>query len=374
MADDFLVFLVAGLIIIAVLIAGFAMYPFNWGAGEKKCCEPSQDILDFQGALFVGPKDIDTYRPYELGHFTADFESGLNIYTLGNKVIKNGVLFGDTDFRYHIESLHIEEVQIKFVVRDTNNYGPLVVKVNGIVLEERAFEKGEYTINAPVNILSDDMLVEIYATSSGLRLWAPTYYDLGDVRLLVKGFSQNSLAYSFTTIEEYNTFSEGRIELQLDENVGEIVITMNDREIYSGPVTNLQTFKFSKSYLNYGQNYMAIYAKENSRFSGTAKMLIFYKTIYDTRLDVPFSLNQTEFDKLKTGRITFDILSVTRGGGLSVKIACDNRVTYNAYADLAEGNYEFTFDKSNVRLGTNYLIIGSVDKGVFAIKNVAVKI
>ena len=246
--------------------------------------------------------------------------------------------------------------------------------VNGEIVEKRDFDIGEYTIDINRAILDNEIFIEIYAESSGLRMWAPSYYELSDLSITVKGFAQNSFAYAFMITEEYNMFNEGRLELSFDENIGEIVITINDREVYSGPVKNLESFRFDKSYLRYGQNYMAIFAKENSKFSGNAKMLIFYKTIYPTRLEVPFSFNQTEYNKLKTGRITFDVIQVTSGGGVSVKIVNDNQVTYNAYGTLGEGSYEFTFDKSNVRIGTNILVIDSVDKGIFAIKNVAIRV
>jgi len=370
MADDFIVFLVAGLIIIAVLIAGFSLY--NWIPSGEKCCE-SNDIADFAGALIVGPRDILTYTPFDMGHFEANFEQGTNIYTLGDQVIKNGVLFGNNNFKYHIQSLYVEDVKIRFTVAETNNYGQLVIKVNGNVAESRNFAKGEYTINVDKALLNDDVFVEIYAESSGLRIWAPDYYELSDIRLIVSGFTQNSFAYAFSAYDEYNMFNEGRIELNMAENAGEIVISINDMELYSGPVKTTESIKFSKDYLRYGQNYVKIFAKENAVLSGNAKMIIFHSMIHDARLEVPFSFNQTEYNKLKTGTITFDVVNIIKGGGISVKIVSNNQVTYNAYTTADAGSYDFTFEKANVRVGANLLMIDSVDGAIFAVKNVAVR-
>lgn len=370
MADDFIVFLVAGLIIIAVLIAGFMLYPWT---PEDKCC-PEREILDFEGALIVGQKDINTYRPFELGYFNADFASGTSIYTLGNRAIKNGVLFGNAPFRYHIESRYVEDARIKFTVTDTNNYGPLMIVVNGYIIEKRHFTPGEYTILVPKQLLSDSMYIEIFAESSGLKIWAPSYYELADIRLVITGFTQNSFAHAFFITEEYDMFNEGRIELTMDKNKGDIVILMNDIELYSGPITDIEALRFDRSYLRYGQNYVTIMATENSEFAGYAKMMVFYKTIHPARLEIPFSLNQSEYDSMARGVISLDVVQVIKSGGLTVKIVKDNQVTYNAYAGLGVGSYQFDFDKANVRTGEHMLLVDAVDNGVFAVKNVAVKV
>jgi len=371
MADDFIVFLVAGLIIIAVLIAGFTLYPWAPGCVD---CEPTTDIVDFEGALIVGQKDINTYRPFELGYFNANFASGTNIYTLGDKVVKNGVFFGNMPFRYNIESMYVEDASIKFTVRDTNNYGPLMIAVNGQVIEKRDFPAGEYTINVPRQLLADNMFIEIYADSSGLRVWAPAFYELGDLRIIVNGYTQNSFAYAFFITEEYDMFNEGRIELNLDKNIGEVTVLINELEVYSGPLENIESLRFDKSYLRYGQNYLSILGNANSDIAGYAKMMIFYKTIHPTRLEIPFSFNRTEFDSMKRGLITLDVVQVIKGGGITVKIVRDNQVTYNAYAGLGVGSYQFDFEKASVAQGENLLLIDSVDNGVFAVKNVEVRV
>ncbi|MEM7819450.1 MAG: hypothetical protein QXD48_01330 [Candidatus Aenigmatarchaeota archaeon] len=370
MADDFIVFLVVGLIILAVLMATFVGIETP---KEKDVTYPTKTIESLEGSFIIGPKDISTFKPYDIGYFVADYLSGENIYNLGDRIIKNGLLFGETNVKYHISG-NIDDLKILFTVKKTNNYGPLIIKLNGNIIDKSNFNEGEYTISINNEMLTNDIILEIAAESSGIRMWAPTFYELKDIKIIAKSFSQNSFAYNFFLIDEYNTFKEGRLELNLDENIGNIIITMNDHEIFSGPIKNVQSFKFDKSHIRYGENYLRINAKENSSFVGHARMLIYYKTEYESRMEIPFNLNESEYKKLKTGAIVFDIVDIISPGGLSVKIVHENQVMYNQYAIAEERGYLFTFDKNNVKQGTNILIIQTVDNAVFAIKNIGIEI
>jgi hypothetical protein len=367
--DDFVAFLVIGLVIIAALMAAFMVNP-QWKGNATYVPEHTESIY---GSYVIGTKDVSTFRPFDIGYFVADFTSDKTAYDLGNRIIKNGLLFGDVRTNYHISG-DIEDLSVLFNVKQTNEYAPLVVKLNGATVVKDYFKEGNYTVYLAKGNLPDDVNIEISAESSGIRLWAPAYYELEDVMISSKGFSHNSYRYDFYLDEEFNTFSEGRLELNMDKNLGDIVITINDMLLYSGPVKNAQTFKFDKTYLQYGNNVLTISAKQNSDLEGHARMLVYYTTKHTTRMEVPFNINATEYSKMKNGLITFDITNVVAPGGFTVKIVSNNEILYSTYGTAGANSYSFDFSKGNIRQGTNYLVIQAIDNAVFAIGNIAVNI
>lgn len=367
--DDFITFLVIGLVIIAAAMAVFMVKP-EYNGNQSYV---PQDTIGLHGAAIVGAKDITTFKPYDVGYFIADFVNDEGVYTLGNKIIQNGILFGNTKTDYHVNG-DFEDISISFTVRDTNNYAPLEIKINGQTAAKDVYKKGSYTVSLASGSLPDDIVIELSAESSGIRMWAPTYYELEDIRIMSKGFSQNSDRYDFYLTEEFNKFQEGRLELNMDENMGDIVISMNDLLLYSGPVKNVQSIKFNKDILQYGNNILTISAKQDSRLTGHARMLVYYTTKHTTRMEVPFNINTSEYTQMKNGQISFSITSIVSNGGLTVKIVNANDVLYNNYATVNAQSYSFDFAKSEIRQGTNYLVIEAVDNAVFAIANIAVKI
>ncbi len=359
-------FLVAGLVIMAALLVLFG------GLGQIAYLGPigikTGEILAYNitGASLVGPEDVDAHKKYDLD-LNISYIKGTEIYPLESMELSNGLFFGSNSIKYNLKADGIDSITVSFRIVRTNSYAPLIVKINNEVVHEQVYYPGYASISIDEG-LSDDMLIEIEAASSGWQIWAPTVYSIEDVELEVKSYLLNTNEFKFTLMEEYDNFDQGRIDIQLDENMGDLIVEMNNRIIYSDVVSNYKTIEFNKTRLRSGENILAVKAGVNSLFVGSASLLIFYKTEEVSRIETILNLTESQYNSFDQGKIRFTIVDLIEPGGVSAKIMYGDEAIYSEYKTASTGSYEFTFSKASVRQGENKIIIESIDDAVFLMK------
>lgn len=366
-----MIFLGAGLAILVVMLllfGGGLSITQNYGFG------PGGGIhYNVTGAVLVGPEDVNAVSRYDIDINTS-YTKGETTHEAEGKELFNGLLFGSNSLKYELDSNGIEDLVISFRVTRTNNYAPLVIRVGDSIIEKKNYALGEYDVGVDKKLLSDKMTVEISAESSLWRIWAPTLYGLDNIEISEKSYSYQPNEFSFFLKEdEYRTFSEGKIDLSLDESVGGLAIEMNDNPVYSDVVSNYQSIKLTKSELRLGDNTLQLKANINSRFTGKAKLIIFYKTQSEHILEMPFNITESRRNSMDRGTISFDIVDVTKSGGFSVKIMSGSEELFSEYGTAEERSYSYSFGKGNVNAGVNRVVIRSVEGATFSVYDLSVK-
>ena len=370
MPNEFIVFLVGGLAILALMLVLFGG-PFSTETVEIGVVG-KEISANLSGAALVGSENVDSLKPYYTDINTS-YTKGAVVHEVDDKELFSGLLFGSNNIEYLLDEAGAESLTIKFDVVETNGYAPLIIKVNDNLVKEKTYVLGEYEIVVDKSLIQDTILVSIQAGSSGWKIWAPTVYKLSDIELVVKSYSQQNNEFVFTiSDDEYDMFRKGRIDLTLDDNIGSFVAELNNKVIYSGIVEDYESLEFNQSSIKKGENVLELRAGMNSLFTGEANLLIFYKSRRQNTIQQEFNLTEGEYKTMKRGRISFEVVSVIEDGGMSIKIESDGEELYSQYATVGEGRYNFDFESDDVEIGTNTMSIESIDDALFAIKDLEI--
>lgn len=365
MANEFLIFIAAGIVIMAGMLLFFGggfQLPGTIGTG-------SVENTSLAGSFAVGPSGEEVRKTLDIERFNVSNLKDTKTVTIGEREVRNGLLFGSSSIKYFLSA--IDSLEIDFTVVRTNSYAPLVIRLNGKVIESKLYLPGEYKVS--VGNLSQENTVEISAESSSWKIWAPTLYELSNIKFVVKSFVSEAKSFEFTVSDnEYKNFKSGRVDLILDQNIGNLIADLNGKIFYSSQLKNVQTLAFNKSSLNAGKNTILLKGSENSAFSGRADIIIIYVSDAEQMVEFPFNVTQSIYNRMKTGTVSFDVISVSKQGGVGTKIISDSVQMFSQYEKAAVGSYSYDFDKSNVRVGINKLLIQSVDKAVFNVKDIDV--
>ena len=262
MADDFVVFLGAGLAIMAVLIAAFSATVTGVGFGD-----------DF----------ITSTKIIELGDFDASYIDAVTLRDLGGRNLTSGLFFGDQTSAYTFTENGIRDATLRFTVVRSNELAPLAIHVNGHLVQSNVLAPGEYEIIVPREFLNESMKIELIPISSSWQIWAPTLYELHDIVIETRSFTFKDAVFDFVLLDEFRNFDEGRLDIVFTENFGALTIEINDQEAFNGFTQRQMTLDLDKDLLTEGINTLEFKPNVNSKFSGSATIIVFYTT----RGDVP---------------------------------------------------------------------------------------
>src|SRR3989344_5546117 len=221
MADEFLTFLVAGLIIIAILLVIFAGGIFVEGIDGPREFTTRKTVT---AAAIIGPQDVNVTKVFT-ANFDASYTKQTTTQSAGTSEIRNGVLFGSSTLKYTVNAAEIEAMAIKFDVTRTNSISELVIVINNQTFLEQKLFRGHYEYIVPREFLSEKMDIIISARSSTWRLWAPNLYNLENIDFVIKAFSLEQEETNFFLEDwEHDNFRTGKVELNLEENIGRMVL------------------------------------------------------------------------------------------------------------------------------------------------------
>jgi len=368
MPDPFIVGLVGGLILLAVLMGAFGPTGLLTGSGAAYGYTPEL-VKDIKNATPVGVEEKEFSKVYNFAVQVSNVKQ-TRTESADYKKIFSGLMFGEDSLRFFMRADGVEDARVSFHVKNTNSYGPLVIKLNGESVFSETLNIGDYSIFLPKRDNLTDYNVEILAGSSGARMWAPAFYELENVKLDVTSYVLSSSQVKFT-FDDFQKFTRGELELHFDEHFGTAIIELNGEEIFRGPADEFQLVKFSNR-IGY-QNLLTIKSEHDSKFTGSGTLKVFYTVPVVTKIELPFSVAESKYNSKLRGYIKFNIVDVSRAGGYTVKIYHDGSALYNQYMRAEEGYQSFTFTSRDVRIGENILVIESVDGAAFSVKDLQVR-
>ncbi len=271
-SNEFTYFLVAGLMILAILLV-----IFNTGVQVVKKNTTTSGQQGFVEAVktFSIPyvAASDTYQSYAIN--------------LGDKELKNGLLFGDEKINYEINKNALQAASVRFTVTSNNGLGKMMIKVNNTVIANRKFDPGNYEISIDPSMLSDKTDIEISVESSYWRIWAPSLYKLADVTIKYSSFNNDFSQYKFYLGNEFNNLEFAKIDLNLNNSIGNLIVYLNGNIVWNSPTANVQSINLDKTKLLYGDNIITFKGSPNSFFAGSARIVVVFLT------DVPQYINNT---------------------------------------------------------------------------------
>lgn len=357
MANDFVYFLVGGLVIIGAMMAFFGS-SFDYGQAT------GSTLLGVGSPIFVGANNFD-----DVETLAASFEANnyleSKLFDVGSRRLSNGLLFGSENLEVDVGNA--EFVSVSFDVINTNSYGALVVRLDDNVVFEQLLDVGHYEY-----VFGPAHKVKLEARNSEWRIWAPAIYDIENVRVSANVYPRDISTYTFR-VNEPEKVQEARIDFSLYDNSGTLIVKLNGDTIYNGAVNQKQTIYLDRSKLD-GLNILTFDAGQDSRFAGLATIAMTKRTLRDKQMFATINLSGSEYAKFSRGTLAFDVVDVFRPGGYMIKITNGNRVLLSEYVKLERGYFEFVLKKEHLQPGLNVITITSLDDAAFNVQGLTTRL
>ncbi len=354
--DEFMLFLVGGLVIIAVLLVAFGAYFTSY--------DQAPPFSGFGSPIFVGMADfesVDTlYASFDANNFAQT-----SVFSMESGQVLNGLLFGSTSIKLNVGNA--QSISISFDIESTNGYGPIIIKLDDNVVYQNRLDVGHYEFT-----FGQGRRVEIASGSSDWRIWAPSLYVLNNVRIAATVYPREISTYTFE-LNDPEKVQAARIDFNLRDNAGSLIMKLNCDVIYDGALNPTQSIYIDQSKLN-KLNIITFDAREDSKFSGRATIALTSVTEQERALQATINLTQDEYNRFRSGTLAFSIVDVFRPGGYTIKIVNGGSVLLNEYVKLEKGYFEFALKKENLRPGLNTVIISSLDNAAFNVQGLITRL
>ena len=267
-----------------------------------------------------------------------------------------------------------ETLMISFSIDKTNGYAPLVIKVNGREVKRDVLPRGNYELSIDNEFLSNEMDIEIYPESSSWKFWAPTVYELSSINIATESFNERPYVFNFDLSDKFTTFKSGRMNINLFENKGKLMVIVNNNTIFDDAPGNYQNVEFYRESVVDGLNVLELRASEGSNFIGNAVLAIKYTSTQENKISQIFEVTNNTYNQFLNGEISFDITDVSQEGGVQISIENDNGKTFTKFENAQSQRFTYDLNITNIAKGTNNLVIESLGGAVFAVKNVRVSV
>ncbi len=260
--DEFIVFLLVGLLILGVLVGVFAI--------AELFKEPEKARPIFEEKLV-----IKTARfAMEASNLRAQ-----KTHELGTIELHNGLLFGKRDYAFNLSTgdntSKIEELSMDMTVKRTNTYGKLTLKANDNVIVNDKLLLGDYRFDIDKSLFNGHVIIEMEPESSYWRIWAPTLYEV-EASLDYVTHDKRTDEFSFVLGNETETLKYVNVDFIFDKNIGDLTVEMNGNRIFSGPADKLEEINVDIELVKKGLNVITFSAEEDSVYSGRGVVVVGY--------------------------------------------------------------------------------------------------
>ena len=252
---------------IGFLLFVLAFFVFSMVPEDSKYRSPSKVLegleFGFQkkeplgDTILIYESDIGKLGALTVQHAAAsmgNFEAG---YALGRvlvsekkeAVVKNGFFSSNQKLEYEFDGSETEKAVLLFTVANSNLYGHLVVEMNDEVVYSNWTVNGTYEVENS-DIKNGTNEIELKAKSSGSKFWAPTIYELKDVKLEVEKYQFKSKTMPFVVPKEiFDKWVQGTFTMAIPRYSaeGDLVVKVNGNIVYNGtPIGRVLAIPFSK--------------------------------------------------------------------------------------------------------------------------------
>ncbi len=301
--------------------------------------------------------------PASVGHVLTD----RTIKEKDELFIENGV------FKKNSESITFsahqgKRAEISFVVNDSNYYGTLNIMLNGELIYSNYTYPQEFKI-VTFDLKEGENKIDIYASSSGLKFWAPTTYHLLDFKLKIKDYETTKVEKYFQLNDyEINGFRKGILAFNVAESEinSDLNVEVNDKPLYKArPLPTSQPIESeiyrAKHSLKPGENKITFFTDSGDSSSyydiDTILLRIFFYASDEYLEGIrTFDVSQRKmrfFDNANyTGRIIIDISDVLLDNGITLTL---NDKTFHSRKVGSPGKIIYEFNKEDLKLKDNVL-------------------
>ncbi|HDR53104.1 MAG TPA: hypothetical protein ENN60_00295 [archaeon] len=262
-------------------------------------------------------------------------------------------------------------------IDETNNYGPLILTLNGNEIWKDFPGEGRLEVELPIAYLQSENSLKLSAGSSGWRIWAPTIYKIEELKVMETLSRDEEQTFTFTlSKDELKNYYMGRVYVgYMNPQIsGELAITLNNENvIFRGePGTGAFNTAFSSGIRETNTISFKL-LKDGYYEMRNVEVVIFTRTNASSIFVTNFEVEPVNLAQLRDGSWTGVI-------EIRVNVAADDilRVTLSSETDrqlyeakAPEGLLELAFTGDEVS-STNRLMIESPN--VYEITDVKIKL
>jgi hypothetical protein len=318
--DDFAYVLVAAVIIIAVLLAIFALIP---PGGIGLVTEIENFTLG--GVGFTG----ESMQSLPYGNFRV---GDVNTETLKSipQIQVSSSYFGGVTEKQEVRVLNAyvplaREATMTFRVHDsTPTYGNLIIKWNGKELYKDGASKGVYTLHIDRQSIYEVNNLEISADGPGLFFWASTVYILRDFSVKLDYGTMKLLPFVLGSTE-LESFKNGALEFTSPASgTTKLTVKVNGAQVFSAVPAASESVKFDlyNSGITPGNNMITMSVQGDPIALQNVLLKIFLSTdnlVKERAINIP-SDKYDLFSQGYRGVLEFNVDRITRQGSMSIKL------------------------------------------------------
>lgn len=264
-----------------------------------------------------------------------------------------------------------ESGALYFQVESTSGMGTLIAWVNGAAIWSGNPKAGEIVETRFAVEPGAANEVRFSVTSSGFRLWSPSIYELGKIRIRESEQVQMRQNFEFEVSKaEVDDWSMGRVVFQIADsasravNTPDLIVKMNNATIFAGKPAKgslpvIVDFGKAAAAIRDGNNSLSFEIAGEGQYDIEGTEVIIFSNIEGRREpSFRFELTQDEVNGLRdealNGVVTFRVISP---GTLSVSIVDASGGEKVLLSEMSGnvGTVDLPFGRQQVTAGTNTL-------------------
>jgi hypothetical protein len=234
--NDFIWALVAVFIILGILLAAAAWFPYY----PEGVPEEERVIHSFDAGL-LGYTENYVSRVQNYGDFGVGIPQDELLKSAPRMEISSGSFFGMfgrsvEEFDIIVPDYVIEWIKggvITFTVEETNEYGNLMITWNGAELYNGKAYEGEHEIEISPSQMKNDNVLEVKAAGPGLMFWAATVYNIKDFEVNARYGPAKFLDFAVSQ-DELETLDKFELLWYTASRRGNLSVKVNGEELYVG--------------------------------------------------------------------------------------------------------------------------------------------
>jgi hypothetical protein len=374
--NDFLWILLAVFVVLGLLLAASALYPY-YPSGAP---ETERLLHTFgMGTGALGYTQNYVSRVQEFGSFGVGVPQDEILKSAPMMEVTAGLLGGTReDLDITAPDYAVEWVKggtITFRVTETNQYGDLVVRWNGDEVYRSKASVGDYEIELLPSQVKGQNTLEVYADGPGLMFWATTVYQIKDFTAEAIYGPAKFIDFAVSQ-DELETLDHFELAWYTQSRRGNISVDINGEEIYNAYPERDVSISFTDSSLGStmirpGNNRM-MFSSVNSTDSFELSDVLINTHVSRSQRTVKekVTITKAQLDRLKAkgGSLSLYVSKVEKTGRLVLKI---NEQSSGSVEGKTGWNI-ISVNKDMVREGENWFEISST--GAFAISEAKAEI
>ncbi len=312
------------------------------------------NVEENKRTIYIGDKNIGNVLAYGVVREKPKIE------------IYNG-LFGKKNEIIYFSTYNAKKVRISFVVNRTNRYGRLILKFNGKEIFRNLTYEGERILVEIEKGIKNKNVLEIMCESSLPKIWAPTKYEITNLRIEALDYISKDAYIEFEILpEEYQGLRYVEIKFNvLDTNeYAPLSFIVNGKkvfeDVFDAGAEPYRVWLYRKDNLKPGINVLRMETYNSSYYDLlNVEINIYYIGNAHVYVDESnFNINPDDYEFIEKnkdileGVIEINTRSINLDKGIVFYI---NGARYTISNLRSYASNYLTFDVDLLRKGVNYL-------------------